>query len=203
MDISMIIVLGLPVLYATGSLKKIVANTGVGGRCFVLYFVCTAALSFLPAVTITQNVSLNLAGTFFCIAPAVYLTLIKAYTCRFYIAFVLTTFVSVVSSLIFTYTPAYLPYLVIGIVSIGALIFFKARAPVFAPVLTGVFSVAGSMMQLCTDMYMTPWLDSLGTASVSLVICLVAAYLVTRRRGRHAANRRADIVPAQTENNKV
>jgi hypothetical protein len=51
MDISFIVILGLPVLYVTGSLKKIVKNAGIGGAAFVLYFACTAALSFVPVVS--------------------------------------------------------------------------------------------------------------------------------------------------------
>ena len=207
MSFSMVIMIGLPVLFVTGSLKKIVANSGVGGKCFVLFFVCAAVLSFLPNVPVAPHVFLNTSGTFFCIAPAVYLAVKKAYACRFYIAFVIIMIISVISTLVFnSYTFVYLHYVVVGVVSLTALLFFKAYAPVHAPVLMGVFYFAQSMVQLFTDMYMAVIFNNIGVASVSVVICLFAAYWTTKPikpRGKHETPRkRHDIAHAQAQHNK-
>ena len=204
MDISLVIIIGLPVLYMTGSLRKIVADADVGGRCFVLYFACTAVLSFLPEVNISQNVSLNIAGAFFCIAPAVYLIFKKGYFFSFYFVFTLVTLLGVIFSLVFsTYTLSYLPYIKSGIVALIAVVCFKKRAPVFVPVLMGVFSMAESLMLLLTGMYMTALFDSVNTACVSIVFSLFAVSLFRKRKkGRHERRRGKDLGPVAPQHNK-
>jgi hypothetical protein len=191
MDISFIIILGLPVLYVTGSLKKIVKNAGVGGVAFVLYFVCTAALSFIPVIRLMQFMKINVAGAFFCIAPAVYLAVKRRYTYRYYLAFVLTTLFAVaVSFFTNTYTLPYLPYIVVLVITIAAVICFKRSAPLFAPVMMGVYGIASGFMQLFAGMDDTITLfSSIGMISLCSVLCLFAAYPISRPRGRHAPRR--------------
>jgi len=188
MNISFIVILGLPILYLTGSLRKMVANANLGGVCFVMYFVCTAALSFVPIVRITQDISINLSGAFFCTAPAVYLAVKKDYDYKFFIPCVLITLMSIASAfLLNSYTLPYLPYLVSTIVVIIAIVFFNARAPIYAPVLIGLYNILWSVMQLfISNYYLNVFFNVIEITSASLVICLIAAYFVTKSKGRHA-----------------
>jgi hypothetical protein len=188
MDISFVVILGLPVLYATGSLKKIVRNTGVDGLCFVLYFVITAALSFVPEIKLTQGMRLSLDGAFFCISPAVYLIVKKRYTYKYYLTFVLTTLFSVALSFFSNlYTLPYLQYVVSFAIAVAAVMCFKAGAPVFTPVMMGVYGIAGGCMQLLSGMDNTIVLfGGLGMISLSTAVCLFVAYVVAKPRGRHA-----------------
>lgn len=188
MDISFIVILGLPVLYLTGSLKKIVANTNVSGRNFVLYFVCTAVLSLLPVLSIAQNILINLAGAFFCTAPAVYLALKKQYNYKFLIAFAGITIISITVSLVFnSYTLPYLKYLVSILISIIAIICFAQNAPVYVPVLIGSYCIFRSTMQLFINAYyQNIFFYGIEMTSIAVVICLFFAYLTKKQKGRHS-----------------
>ena len=190
MDISFIVILGLPVLYATGSLKKMVKNAGVGGTAFVFFFAITAALSFVPIIKLLQGIRINFAGAFFCIAPAIYLAIKRQYTYVYYLAAVLTTLFAVaVSFFTNTYTLPYLPYAVVFIIAVAALMCFKANAPLFAPVMMGVYSVAGGFMELFGGMDDSITLFSgIGMISLCAAICLFVSHIFTRpRRRAHTA----------------
>lgn len=188
MDISFIVILGLPVLYLTGSLKKIVANTNVSGRSFVLYFVCTAVLSLLPVLNITQNVSINLSGAFFCMAPAVYLAVKKQYNYKILITFAGIAIVAITVSFMFhSYTLPYLKYLISILISIIAIICFKKSAPVYVPVLIGIYSVFRSTMQLFINAYyQNVFFYGIEMISIAIVICLFFAYFTKKQKGRHS-----------------
>lgn len=198
MDISFIVILGLPVLYLTGSLKKIVANTGLSGLCFVMYFAITAALSFIPEIRLSQGMRLSLSGAFFCISPAIYLVVKKQYTYKYYLSFVLTTLFSVAISFFSNmYAMPYLPYIISFIIAITAVLCFKAGAPVFAPVMMGVYGIAGGCMQLLSGMdNMIMLFGGLGMTSLSTAICLFVAYIVAKPRGKHARSARSLKSPA-------
>ncbi len=189
MDISFIIILGLPVLYVTGSLKKVVKNAGVGGAAFVLYFAITAALSFIQAIKLIEGIRLSPAGAFFCIAPAIYLAVKRRYTYIYYLAVVVTTLFAVgVTFFTNTYTLQYLPYIVVFVIAAGALISFKSNAPLFAPVMMGVYGVAEGFMELFGGMDDSVTLFAgIGTISLCAAFCLFTSYLLTRRRGAHSA----------------
>lgn len=193
MDISFIVIIGLPVLYVTGSIKKIVHNAGVGGAAFVIYFACTAALTFVPVVRIADFAEVDFAGAFFCIAPAVYLAVKKRYTYRYYLALVLTTLFAVaVSFFTNTYTLTFLPYIVVLSVTLGAVLCFKSGAPVFAPVMMGVYGIAAGLMQLFAGMDDSITLfGDIGMISLCSALSLFVAYPVSRPRGRHAARMEA------------
>jgi len=188
MDISFIVILGLPVLYLTGSLKKIVAYTGASGFSFVLFFVFTALLSLLPVEKVIQSIRIDVAGAFFCIAPAVYLAVKKRYSYIYYLTFVLTTLLAVALSFFSNiYAMIYLPYLVGFVIAFAAILCFKANGPIFAPVMMGVFGAAGSIMQLFGGMDNSVTLfGDLGTLTLCAALCLFISYLF-RTRGKHAS----------------
>lgn len=192
MDISFIVILGLPVLYLTGSIKSIVHNTRVSGAAFVIYFACTAALSFVPVIKIIPSLRIDLAGAFFCIAPAVYLAAKRRFTYRHYLAFVLTTLFAVaVSFFTNTYTLPYLQYIVVLTVTIASVLCFKSGAPVFSPVMMGMYGIASGLMQLFGGMDDAITLfGGIGMISLCSALCLFSAYAVSKPpRGKHAARR--------------
>ena len=187
MDISFIVILGLPVLYLTGSLKKIVENTGLSRMCFVMYFAVTAALSLIPELRLTAGMRLNVSGAFFCMSPAIYLVIKKQYTYKHYLACVLTTLFSVALSFVSNmYTMQYLPYIISFVLAVTAALCFKAGAPVFAPVMMGIYGIAGGCMQLLSGMDNSIVLfGGLGITSLSTAICLLFSYIVARPRGKN------------------
>jgi len=188
MNISFIIILGLPLLYVTGSLKKIVANANISGVCFVMYFVCTAMLSFVPIVNITQEVSINAAGAFFCIAPAIYLSIKKEYDYKFFIPCAMAVLVSIASAFLQnSYTLPYLPYIVDAIFVMIAIFCFKESAPIFVPVLIGVYNIFWGVMQIFISTYnINVFFNAIEMTSISIAVCLFTAYFATKSKGRHA-----------------
>jgi len=182
MSISLIVMVGLPVLYLTGSLRKATRAAGVGGTVFVLYFIICALLSILPIVTVTKSISVCVAGAFLCIAPVFYLIIQKDFTFRFYLASAITVLLSVSACFVsISYTVTYLSASLIFLVSLIALLFMKGRAPIYAPVLIGIYSIAENIMALLTDTVRTVTaFDVMDIASLSFVACLTASYLLSR-----------------------
>ncbi len=190
MNISFIVILGLPVLYITGSLKKIVTAANISGKSFVLYFLCAAILSFLPIVNIAQNISVNISGAFLFLAPAVYLALKKKYDYKFFAICAGIALVSAAMSFLLNlYDLEYLNYIICITISFTAVFCYKEHAPVYIPVFLGVYSLFGSIMQLILSSYYTNvFFISAETTSVGIVLCLFLAYFAGKPKGRHAAN---------------
>ncbi len=190
MDISLIVLIGLPVLYLTGNLRKAAAAAGIRGVHFVLYFIIGLLLSLVPEIRFSPWISLSLAGAFLSIAPAVYIALSGGYGYRFFLASAITMLLSVTS--FFVSNTLTLPYLtpVLGLaVSAVAVLCFGRRAPEHAPVLAGLFGVGNSVMTLLSDSARTIALfDVRAMAVLSFAVCLCAAFFSVRRpKGRHAA----------------
>jgi hypothetical protein len=181
MSISLIVMVGLPVLYLTGSLRKATTAAGIGGAAFVLYFIICAGLSIIPVVAVTDSVSVCVAGAFLCIAPVIYLIIQKDFTFRFYLASAITVLLSVSASFVsISYTVTYLSAALIFAVSLLALLFMRSRAPLYAPVLIGIYSVAENIMALLTDTVRSVTaFDVMDIASLSFVICLAVSYLLS------------------------
>lgn len=190
MDISIIVLIGLPVLYLTGNLRKAVAAAGIRGVHFVLYFVIGLMLSLIPVIRISPWVSFSPTGAFLCIAPVIYIAMQGGYGYRFFLASAITVLLSVTS--FFVSNTMTLPYMtpILGLaVSAVAVICHGRRAPEHAPVLAGVFGTVDSVMALLSDTARTVVLFEVCTlAALSFTICLCAAFFSMRRpRGRHAA----------------
>lgn len=182
MSISLIVMVGLPVLYLTGSLRKATSAACINGTVFALYFIICALLLIVPVVTIVDRISVCVAGSFFCIAPVLYLIIQKDFAFRFYLASAITVLLSVSASFVsISYTVTYLSPALIFAVSLLALLFMKGRAPLYAPVLIGIYSVAEDIMALLTETVSSVTaFDVMDIASLSFVICLAASYLLSR-----------------------
>jgi hypothetical protein len=181
MSISLIVMLGMPVLFLTGSLRKSTNTAGIGGFCFVSYFIICALLSLIPAVEVLEDVSISLAGTFMCFAPVIYLIVQRDFTFRFYLAAMVTVLISVTASFVsISYTVSYLSAVLIFSVSLISLLFLKNRAPLYAPVLIGIYSISADIMSLLTEsVRMVTVFDVLDIASISFVACLAVSYLIS------------------------
>jgi hypothetical protein len=192
MDISTIVIIGLPVLILTGSLHRILANAGIGKKAAVLFFLCTAALSLLPSVRVAGDVWIHAEGAFFCVAPAVYLAATKAYSYRFFILFSFVTLLGVLSA--FLINSYHLPYFAVvmgAAILIAALILAGAGAPGAVAVLCGVYSAAQSIVQITTNIASrTVLFGDMSMASVCVAACLFLSYALYRPRGRHEKRRK-------------
>jgi hypothetical protein len=193
MDISLIVLIGFPVLYLTGNLRKAAAAAGIRGTAFVLYFVIAALISLAPRVQILPWMSLDLTGVFMCVAPAIHILRQRGYTYHFFLAAAITVLLSVTA--FFVTNTLTLPYLspLLGLaVSAVAVLCHGRRAPEYAPVLAGLFGLGDSIMMLLSDSARTMVLfDIRAMAALSFAVCLCAAYFSIRRtRGKHARYRR-------------
>jgi hypothetical protein len=193
MDGSLIVLLGFPVLYITGSLHKAAAFLKVSGKAFVLYFACTLALLLLPTVRIAENFSLNFAGLFYCFAPVALIIRQRYFPPGVPVAGALCVLVACIAELIWgDYTLTFLPYAEGVAVALLALICVGRRAAVFAPVLAGIFEAATHTVRLISGMDPTPWLSGVCAASVALAVCFFAGTFrlqlprLQRSTSRHA-----------------
>ncbi len=204
MDISLIVLLGMPILYLTGNLRKAVAAAGIRGNVFVLYFVIAILLSLIPVIRIFPWVSISISGAFLCIAPAVYIALQGGFSYRFFLAASLTVLLSI--SAFFISNTLTLPYLAPVLwlaVSAVAVLCHGRRAAEYAPVLAGLFGMADSVMALLADIVRTVVLFNVSAlATLCFAICLCAAFFSFRPRRRSAMQTASEAArPAQQ--NKV
>lgn len=197
MSISSIVMLGLPVLYLTGSLRKAAAAAGIGGAAFVLYFIMGGLLCLIPEYAVLSGISVCPAGVFLCLAPAVYLAVKRDYSFHFYLAAMVTVLMSVSASFVsVSYTLTYLPALLSVCVSLLAVLCLKRRAPLYVPILIAIFGIAENTMTLLTGAASSVVaFDLIDVTMVSFVICLGASYLLARPRRSHR-------VTMQTQHNK-
>ena len=194
MNASLIVMLGLPVLYVTGSLRKAVAGAKVSGLCFVLYFVCATLLSLVPAIRVAQNVTVDIDGVFVCFAPAVYLLVKGRYNYKLHITAALMALIAVAATFFFgAYTVPYLPYSIGLVISMIAALVFRAEAPVFAPVLIGLYSAAENTMIMLTGTGTARWFHDVEMVALSVVVCIFVAVLAARPKGRHSRGGRRDM----------
>ncbi len=182
MSISFIVMVGLPVLYLTGSLRKATRAAGLGGTAFVLYFIICTVLSIVPVVKIIGGVSFSVAGAFLCIAPVFYLIYQKEFTFRFCLASAIAVLISVSASFVsISYTVTYLSAALIFSVSLLSLLFMKGKAPIFAPVLIGIYSIAEDIMALLTGTMRTVTAFNVtDIAAISFVVCFAVSYIISR-----------------------
>jgi hypothetical protein len=190
MDVSLIVLIGFPVLYLTGNLRKAAAAAGIRGIVFVLYFLTAALLTLAPRVYLLPWVTLDVTGLFMFAAPAIYIFRHHGYNYRFFLATAITVLLSVTAFFVTnTLTLTYLSPILGLAVSAVAVLCHGRRSPEYAPVLAGLFGLGDAIMTLLSDSARTVALfDIRAMAALSFAVCLCAAYLSIRRtRGRHAA----------------
>jgi hypothetical protein len=198
MDGSLIVILGFPILYITGSLRQTAAFLHVRGAVFVLYFACTAALLLLPEVRIATNFSLSFAGLFYCFAPLALIISQRDLPMGLPVAASLCVLFSCAEELIWgDYTIQFLPYIEGIIIAITALGCLGRRTAIFAPVLAGLYEAAAHTVRLISGMDATAWLSGICAASVAIAVSFLAGAVRLRQPhiARHApqpASRRAE-----------
>ncbi len=193
MDGSLIVILGFPVLYLTGSFRRAAATLNVKGSVFVLYFACTAALLLLPAVRISQGFALGFAGLFYCFAPLGLMIRQRNFPVGLPVAATLCVLFSCAEELIWgDYTIRFLPYVEGLVIAVTALVCIGRRAAVFTPVLAGIFEAAAHTVRLISGTDATPWLSGICAASVAIAVSFLIGTVrvrqphVARHASRHA-----------------
>lgn len=194
MDGSLIVILGFPILYITGSLRQGAASLNVKGTAFVLYFACTAALMLLPAVRISQGFALGFAGLFYCFAPLALIIRLRSFPVGVPVAAALCVLFSCAEELIWgDYTIRFLPYLEGGVIAATALVCLgRSRAAVYAPVLAGLYEMASHTVRIISGTDATPWLTGICAASVAIAVSFFASTVrlrqprIVRHTSRHA-----------------
>ncbi len=176
MRISLVFMLGLPVLYLTGSLKKTVSAMRIGGKAFVLYFFLAAGLSLLPTFSILAFIHMDAAGAFICVAPAVYLAYQKELSYRLLLAAMLSVMLSVAACYILSsYSVPYLQPLTGAAVAFIGLVCLGKRAAKASPALAGAYSISENMMTLLTGQArLLRLFDAVDLALLCTVFCLAA-----------------------------
>lgn len=194
MNISLIIMLSLPVLYLTGSLRRILEQLKIGGAAFVIYFFMAAALCAVPVINVLPLISVNLAGLFVCIAPTIYIAIKKQCGYRFLLASNLMVLLSALSNYLFlTFTmPVIKPVTGMAIVVIAICCLGFNAAPK-APALAGVFTLSENIIDLLTGQVRTLRLfDSIELAMLCFLVCFCAApilnYVMLQKQKRADAS---------------
>lgn len=197
MNISLIVMLSMPVLYLTGSFRKIIAEMKIGGAAFVLYFLSSAALSMIPDVAVISVLSVNIAGTFICVAPPVYLAFKKECGYRFLIASKLMVLLAVLSHyLLLSFTLPAIKPLTGAAAAVIALCCFGYKAAPNAPALAGIYAVSENIMSLLTGQTRTLRLfDAAELAVLCFMLCFASASLALYIR-RIKARKARTYVPA-------
>jgi hypothetical protein len=190
MDGSLIVILGFPVLYLTGSLRKAAAPLKVSAASFALYFLCTAALLLLPAVRVASGFSICFAGVFFCFAPVAALIRQRSFPVGLPVAAALCVLLSCVEEMIWgDFTIAFLPYVEGAAIALAALLCTGRRAALFAPLLSGLYEAAAHVVRIVSGMDATPWSSGICATSVAIAVSFFAAAVLLRqprRVARHA-----------------
>jgi len=188
MDGSLIVILGFPVLYLTGSLHKAAEPLWISGKTFVLYFMCTAALLLLPTVRVADGFSLCFAGLFYCLAPIAILIRQRDFPVGLPVAAALCVLLSCVAELVWgDYTITFLPYAEGAAIAVAALVCTGRRAPLYAPLLAGLYEIASHVVRLVSGVDTTAWLSGICAASTAIGVSFAVSALLSRqpRMGRH------------------
>ena len=174
---TLIVMLSLPVLYVTGSLRKSVSTIRVNGRAFVLYFLIGAVLSSMPIIFVIPGISVNMGGLFLCVAPAVYLALKKDCGYRFLLASLLCVLLAALSYFMFmTFTIPIIRPLTGIAVALMALAMLRHEAAAKAPVLAGLYGICESTMSLLTaQSYTLRLFDVTELAILCFFLCFAAS----------------------------
>jgi hypothetical protein len=192
MDGSLIVIVGFPILYLTGSLHKAAAYLNVRGAAFVLYFACTAALLLLPEVRVADRLAVNFAGLFFCFAPVAMASRLREFPVGLPVAATLCVLLSCMEELICgDYTIYFLPYMEGGVIAVVALVCLGRRAALFAPALAGLFEAAAHTVRLISGMDGHAWMSGICAASVAIAVSFFAGAVRLRapQAGRHVRHR--------------
>ena len=190
MDGSLIVILGFPVLYLTGSLHKAAAPLRLSASSFALYFLCTAALMLLPTVRVTNGFSICFAGLFYCFAPVAALIRQRDFPVGLPVAAALCVLFSCVEEMVWgDYTIPFLPYAEGAVIAVTALLCTGRRATLFAPILAGLFEAAGHVVRLISGADPYAWLSGICATSIAIAVSFFASALLfrqPRRAARHA-----------------
>jgi hypothetical protein len=179
MDGSLIVLLGFPVLYLTGSLHRTASTLKVSGGAFVLYFACTAALLLLPTVRVAGRFSLCFAGLFYCFAPIAALIRRRDFPVGLPVAAALCVLFSCVEELLWgDYTISFLPYAEGVVIAVTALLCIGRRAALFAPLLAGLYEVTAHIVRIVSGVDATAWLSGICATSVAIAISFVASMVL-------------------------
>ena len=197
MNISMIAMLGLPVLYLTGSLRQTVGALKISGKAFAGYFLVAAALTLIPKITLFDSVIFNASGAFLCIAPFVYAVLHGGFGYRFLLACLLCVLLSVLAYYILsTYTLPYIGQLTSAAVAIVALLCLGRYAAPIAPVLAGIYGISeGIMGMLSGQANAFRLFDVTELATLCFVICFTASTMIIHGRRTCASEKTAPDIP--------
>ncbi len=182
MDGSLIVILGMPVLYATGSLRSAAAFLKIRGAAFMLYFMCTAALLLLPEVRITGSISVSFAGLFYCFAPVAMIAVQREFPMGLPVAAALCVLLSCLEELLWgDYTVTCLPYIEGAVIALTALLCVGRRAALFAPVLAGIYEASAHTVRLITGLDATAWFSGICAASVAIAVSFIVGAVRLRR----------------------
>lgn len=195
MNISMIAMLGLPVLYLTGSLRQTAGALKISGKAFAGYFLVAAALTLIPKITLFDPVTFNASGAFLCIAPAVYAAMHGGFGYRALLSCLLCVLLSVLAYYILsTYTVPYIGQLTSAAVAIVALLCLGRYAAPIAPVLAGIYGVSEGIMGMLSGQASTLRLfDVTELATLCFVICFTASAIIIHGRRGASASEKPDI----------
>lgn len=182
-----VVMISLPVLYATGSLKRAVMISGVGGKAFLLYFGIGIVFAMLPVVYV-YRMGINACGAFLCLSAMIYAGATGRLDYRLFIAAAAALLIGVAEFVVSnSFVLPYIGYIRTAIICLASIVIYRGRAALFLPVIALIYNVAVFVVTLVLGLSHNFRLFSdMELLLFGIAVCLVASYAFERTHGRHA-----------------
>lgn len=181
-----VIMICLPVLYATGSLRRAAGMCGAGPLPFILYFLIGLGLTLVPNIYVF-NTGISLSGAYLSLSAFIYVIVKRKLDYRFFIALAAALAVSAADFILSNaYFLPYMVYVVSAFISVSALFIYRGQAALFIPSMVLVFDTAGFLISLTLGIgHNYILLGSHEPVLYGIAVCLFSSYAFGRYRGRH------------------
>lgn len=179
--------ISLPVLYATGSLKRAVMILGISSKAFLLYFGIGIILAILPTVY-AYRTGIDVCGAYLCLSATIYAVVTKRFDYRLFIAAAAALLIGVAEFVVSnSFVIPHIGYIRTAIVCIASILIYRGQAALFLPVIALIYNVAVFSVSLVLGLSHNFRLFSdMELVLFGIAVCLVVSYAFERTHGRHA-----------------
>lgn len=178
--------ISLPVLYATGSLRRAVMLSGLSGKAFLVYFGVGIVLATLPIIYISR-IGINVCGAYLCLSPAIYAAVRKRYDYRLFIAAATALLIGVTEFVVSnSFVLPHIGYIRTAIVCIASILIYRGQAALFLPVIALVYNISVFLVSAVLGLSHNFCLFAdMELVLFGIVVCLLVSNAFGRTHGRH------------------
>lgn len=182
-----VVMISLPVLYMTGSLRRAVMIMGISGKAFLLYFAIGIVLAMLPIVY-AYRTGINVCGAYLCLSATIYAAATKRFDYRLFIAAAAALLIGVAEFVVSnSFVLPNIGYIRTAIVCIASILIYRGQAALFLPVIALVYNAAVFVVSLVLGLSHNFCLFSdMELILFGITVSLIVSYAFERTHGRHA-----------------